>query len=258
MDLVEKVYYFVKYAQLVGFTILLARLYLSRLNRTYPYFTVYVWVTVLRLVALAVVPYGKNVYGWVYVITEPVTWLACALAIVEVYDLVLKNHPGIATVGRKALLGCVGASVILSAFSLLLDFQNTAVRFPVLDNLYLLARLVMFSLLVFVLLITFCLLWFPIRLSKNAVMHCGVFAGYFMVKAGSFMVLRAFPELLPRINAGVQLLTALCCAVWILRLTPGGEQTPVTFGHSWDRAQEHRLMEQLNSINRTLVNSAKD
>jgi hypothetical protein len=258
MNLVVKVYDFVKYAQLIGFTILLARLYLSRLNRTYPCFTVYVWVTVLRLVALAVVPYGTNVYGWVYVISEPVTWLACALAIVEVYGLVLKNHPGIATVGRKALFGCVGASVVLSVFSLLLDFQNTAVRFPILDNLYLLARLVMFSLLLFVLLITFCLLWFPIRLSKNTVIHCGVFAGYFMVKAGSFIVLRAFPDLLENTNATVQLLSALCCAVWILWLTPGGEETPVTIGHSWDKAQEHRLMEQLDSINRTLVKVAKD
>lgn len=247
-----------KYVQLVGFAILLARLYLSRLNRIYPYFTFYVWVMVVRLVALAAVRYGTNVYGWIYLLTEPITWIACGIAILEVYSLVLKNHPGIATLGRKALLGSMGASVLLAFFTLLLDFQNTAIKYPVLDNLFSLSRLVMVCLLLFVVLITCCLLWFPIRLNKNTVLHCGVFAGYFMLKACVFISARVFPELLPHINVAVQLLTALCCAFWILWLTPAGEKTPVTVGHSWDRAQEHRLIAQLDSINRALVNSAKD
>jgi hypothetical protein len=186
------------------------------------------------------------------------TWIACGIAILEVYSLVLKNHPGIATLGRKALLGSMGASVLLAFFTLVLDFQNTAIQYPVLENLFLLSRLVMVCLLLFVVLITCCLLWFPIRLNKNTVLHCSVFAGYFMLKAGIFISARVFPEQLPNINAAMQLLTALCCAIWILWLTPGGEEIPVTIGHSWDKAQEHRLMEQLDSINRTLVKSAKD
>jgi hypothetical protein len=258
MNLLSNVYADIKYLQVVGFVILLAILYLRGLNRIYPYFTIYVWVTVLRLVALVVAPYGTNSYGWIYIISEPMTWIACGIAILEVYSLVLKNHPGIATLGRKALLGSMGVSVLLAFGTLLLDFQNTAIKYPVLENLLLLSRLVMVCLLLFVVLITCCLLWFPIRLNKNTVLHCGVFASYFMLKACGFISIRVFPDLLLHINAGVQLLTALCCAVWILWLTPGGEETPVTVGHSWDKAQEHRLMEQLDSINRTLVKSAKD
>ena len=124
MNLFSSLYADIKYLQIAAFIFLLAGLYVRGLCKIYPYFTVYVWVTLVRLIALAVAPYGRNLYGWIYFLSEPITWIACGIAILEVYSKVLKNYPGIATLGRKALVGSMGGSILLAFGTLLLDFHD--------------------------------------------------------------------------------------------------------------------------------------
>jgi hypothetical protein len=117
----------------------------------------------------------------------------------------------------------------------------------------------MVSLLLFVVFIALFLLWFPIPLNRNTVVHCGVFAGYFLTKSATFLVLGFVSEgATPHVNAAIRLLVTLCCAGWIFGLTRMGENIPAKIGHYWNPEEEQRLMAQLDSINRTLVHSAKD
>jgi hypothetical protein len=122
-----------------------------------------------------------------------------------------------------------------------------------------LSRLVMVSLLLCVIFITFFMVWFPITLNRNVVVHCSVFAGYFFVKSTGFFVLGLFPESATvHVNAGFHLLITLCCVFWVVGLSREGENIPTKVAHYWSAEQEERLMAQLDSINRTLVHSAKD
>ena len=248
-----------QYAQLAGFAILLLRLSTSKLTGIYRYFTAYVVFQTARMILTMVIPYRSNAFGNVFFACEPIVWILSALAILEVYGIVLRNHPGIATWGRWALTGSIGASIILSLCTLFLDYQNASEKYPILANFFLLSSLVTMSLLLFVVLITFCLLWFPIVLNRNTVVHCCVFAGYFLIKSTAFVVAGILPEhsIVP-INVAVHLLITLCCAAWIVGLSAEGETIPAKIGHYWDPAQEELLMAQLDAINRTLLHSAKD
>jgi hypothetical protein len=258
MDATARIYGVLGYVQTLGFAILLFRLYATKLNKVYRYFSYYVLFEVVRLIVSASLPYRSNAYAYFYLACEPILWTLAALAMLEVYGMVLREHPGIANLGRKALVGSVGASILLSLCTLFLDYQNAVVKYPILDNFYLLSRLVMLSLLLFVLFIAFFLLWFPIPLNRNTVVHCGVFAAYFLVKGSTFVALRLAPESLVHVNAMIHVLITLCCGLWIGFLTPAGEKITAKIGHYWDPGQEERLMAQLDSINRTLVHSAKD
>ena len=259
MQLLANVFSFSLYAQLTAFSILFLCLYTSKLLWIYRFFTMYVLFQIGRLILTLVIPYRSNAFGYFFFICEPIVWILSALAILEVYGMVLRNHPGIATWGRWALSGSIGASIVLSLCTLILDYQNAAEKYPILANFLLLSRLVTVSLLLFVLLITFCLLWFPIVLNRNTVVHCCVFAAYFLIKSTAFVVAGLVPgHFMVPINVAVLLLVTVCCAVWIFGLSTKGETIPAKIGHYWNPGQEKRLMEQLDAINRTLVHSAKD
>ena len=252
-------FHFSQYAQLTGFAILFVRLLTSKLIGIYRYFTMYAVFQVGRMILTMVIPYRSNTFGIVFFICEPIVWILSALAILEVYGIILRNHPGIATWGRWALIGSIGASIFLSLCTLLLDYQNASEKYPILANFFLLSRLMTISLLLFIVLITFCLLWFPIVLNRNTVVHFCVFAGYFLIKSITFVVVGLLSgQSYVAINIVVQLLVTVCCAVWIFGLSTKGETIPAKIGHYWNPGQEKRLMEQLDAINRTLVHSAKD
>ncbi|MEO8126208.1 MAG: hypothetical protein ABJF23_23945 [Bryobacteraceae bacterium] len=259
MEHTATVFHALQYLQIVGFAFLFFRLVNSKLIGTYRYFTMYVVFQVVRMVLTLVIPYRSNAFGYFFFTCEPIVWILSALAILEVYGIVLRNHPGIETWGRWGLTGSIAASVVLSFATLLLDYQSAAEKYPILANFFLLSKLVTISLLLFVVLITFCLLWFPITLNRNTVVHCCVFAGYFFIKATTYIVALMMPGgSFVFLNIAVQVLVLLCCTVWIFGLSAEGENIPVKIGHYWDSAQEDRLMAQLDSINRTLVHSAKE
>jgi len=244
---------------LVGFAVLLFRLYSTRLHKTYHYFSLYVLVELVRQIISLAIPHRSNAYAYFYFAAEVIVWTLCAMALLEVYGLVLRNHPGIMTLSRKTLVGAVSVSVMLSLCTLLIDYQDVAVKYPILSNFLLLSRLVMVSLLLFVLFMAFFLVWFPIPLNRNTVIHCCIFASYFLAKSGTFVAARfsADPEM-KLVNAVILSLVTVCCVCWIALLTLAGESIPAKIGHYWDPEQEERLMAQLDSINRTLVHSAKD
>src|SRR5882724_1633969 len=116
-----KLYAVLPYLQIAGFAVLLARLYLSNLSRIYRAFSLYAAVALIRLIVLVALPYRTNIYAQFYFVSETIIWILCALALLEVYSMVLRNHSGIATLGRWALTGSVGASIVLSMCTLLLD-----------------------------------------------------------------------------------------------------------------------------------------
>ena len=259
MEPTSNFFHLSQYAQLAGFAILFWRLFTCKLTGIYRYFTMYVVFQIGRMILTMVIPYRSNAFGNVFFTLEPIVWILSALAILEVYGIVLRNHPGIATWGRWALTASIGASVVLSLGTLFLDYQNASEKYPILANFFLLSRLVTISLLLFVVLITFCLLWFPIVLNRNTVVHCCVFAGYFLIKSTTYVVAGLLPgHSFVSINVAVQLLITLCCAAWIVGLSAKGETIPAKIGHYWDPGQEERLMAQLDAINRTLLHSAKD
>src|ERR1700719_2946607 len=80
---------------------LLARLWSADLYRIYPFFFSYLLAELLRTVILAFVPFKGPMFPPSWVATELIVDCFYALIVVELYRVVLRELPGIATTSRR-------------------------------------------------------------------------------------------------------------------------------------------------------------
>jgi hypothetical protein len=249
------------FIQIVLYVLLSSKLFRSDLFRKYRYFSFLIGFEALRLVLLSYVLRPQtNAYAHAYFATAPVFWVLLALVLLELFQLTLKGHVGIATVGRKAVTWALLASAGISAATLIMDLQYTRAetRFDsaLLMNFFLLERLIMTSLLVLLLCLVVFLAYFPVPLARNVRVHMCVFAAYFAARTGILFVRSVFgPEWVPTVNVFSHLLGIGCLLAWTTLLARVGETTPLV-RHS-DSQSESRLLAQLESINETLLRSTR-
>ena len=255
--LAERIFWFVVFA---GLIVLLFRLWRTGLSRTYRFFFAYLLVEVLHTVVLFFVPRETNLYGWVYIAFAPVRGVCAILVVLELYGLVLRGFRGIGTLGRWVVSGGMCLSFALALISLYPDLSNTEAAFPALLYLGAFQRGLDSALLLFLVLITAFLVWFPVPLSRNTVVHTVVFAVFFSGQAVLLLVrniLADHMETLYMISALYMGLYAICVLAWIFLLTKKGEKRTVVFGHRWRPGESDRLVGQLDALNATLLRSAR-
>jgi hypothetical protein len=244
-------------AQFIFLLALAARLFASSLYRTYRWFCAYVVFEILRNIASVFIPNGTIAYGYMYLSTQPVFLFLQAAVVFEVIRLAVRNHPGIATLGRKLLLWALVLSTGGSLVTLLGGVQTNS-PYRLLEYVFTLERLINSSLFGVVLIFLLFLAYFPVPLTRNALIHAGLFGAYFISKTLLLLVRNMMgPEITNTINTGITLLSACLLFAWAFLLRASGEQQPVRSSRRRDAAEEERLIAQLDSINSTLLESAK-
>src|SRR5712664_566349 len=114
---------YLEYLRICACFALAIKFAVSGLWRRYKFFTTYVAVEFgLGLTGFLIRsssrPDANKIYAWFFVCTEPITWILQFLTLLEIYNLVLAPHPGIATLGRRALFVGLVLAVILSGLTL--------------------------------------------------------------------------------------------------------------------------------------------
>jgi hypothetical protein len=247
---------FAAFAQLAGYTAVLVRIFSSGLHRRYWWFTIYLCYEAIRLGVMGFMPLATNLYGYMYFFTQPVTWCLYLLVILELCQLALRNHAGIATFARRALIIGLGISTAASLATLAFEAQTPGFNF--LSGYVLIERLILSSLLILLLLFTGFLMYFPVPVNRNTVVHTRIFACYFLAKT----IVLIFRNLISgdeayAINIAVSLLATGTLAAWAMLLSRDGEEVKTTTSYRRDPETEERLIAQLDAINRTLLSSAK-
>src|SRR5579871_1710473 len=130
----------------------------------------------------------RQAYAWTWVRTEPILWLFYILIVLELYSLVLANYKGLQTVGRWIFLIAITLAVAISGLSVLPTLHNPNETVVVIFYYALIARGIMFSLVLFILLILFFLSWYPISLSRNTVIHALVCTVFLVSVSFSYLV----------------------------------------------------------------------
>lgn len=241
--------------QIVAYVLLLSKLFTTKLLRKYRYFGLLVAVEAARLPLMAAVPIRSNLYAYVYFATAPLIWILYVLVVLEFFQMILRNHPGIATVGRKAVGVALALSVITSGVTLTLDLQQTSAEAALLHNFMLLERIVMTSLLVLLLSLIAFASHFPVPMAANIRVHASIFAVYFAVKTAVFFLRLFFGlDAVIVLNFVLNALAISCLLAWTILLRPDGETAP---SRRMPSASEERLLAQLESINESLMGSAK-
>jgi hypothetical protein len=232
---------------------LVANLTITRLRRVYRWFFVFLCFQLTQSLVMLPLDPDTSLYRWIYNFTQPVTWFLNILVVLELYSLALGKHPGIATLGRWALMACLFLAVGGSALTLSVDLKRLAGPDFVQAFLSIMERGVMSSLFLFLLLITASLVWFPIGVKRNIVLHAGVFSVYFLVTGMVFFVRHAvgFSEL--ALSVVIFSVVDVCLLTWLLFLNKRGEEEVVVVRGKWRPEDEERLSEQLDSLNALLL-----
>lgn len=243
-------------ALLLAYAVLVWRLYASGLHKVYRWFFAFVTFESVRLVLMSSIDIKTNLYAEVYFVTQPATWCLYLMVLLELNQTSLRNHPGIASLGRRFVGWALVAATAASLVSLAFDLQSSQTQYIA---LYLLIeRLVMVSLLLFLLLLTLFLAYFPVPVNRNVVIHTRIFALFFFLKTAVLMVRGLVSgETVYTLNLAIQALSLGCLAAWSLLLSKAGEDVPAVSSRWRERESEQRVLAQLDAINRTLLNSAK-
>lgn len=251
----ERLLWLFSTAVLVG---LIGRLWQQGLYRNYLSFFAYLLVDLAQAVALYPLVSFRNAYAYTYLALEAVKCFLWVLITLELASLVLRSYPGIATLSRRVVHLAVGVALAMSALTLVLDLGREPGGSRILYYFRVFERSVACSVLLFLLLIACFLLWFPLRLPRNVVVYFSGFCLYFLSKA--FLLLAANllgPQTVRTVSAVVLGVATACQLGWLFLLSRAGEETTAVVGHCWQPEQEGRLIQQLDSINSSLLRSTR-
>ena len=200
-----------------------------------------------------------EIYFYFWFWTEPILVIAYIVAVFEIYSLALQRYRGIRTISRRILtLSLVLASVI-SVLSILPDLQFNAVpenAWFLLTNV--IRRGIYTSLLAFLILLVSFITIFPIRLSRNSIVHVGLFTTVFLANSATILTMNfRGMDVVPVIDVITACVSALTFLTWILFFTPAGESMERTVRSRLSEPEAEGLLLKLRQINDSLSDSHK-
>ena len=244
--------------QLPASALVIWRLYYSGLQRIYPYFLASVAVTVARSVALYPFAPTTRTYYNIWAATQPLLWLAYLLVVAELYSLVLKSYPGIYSVGRWFFFAGVTTAVVISALTVLPTIGAAPPRNPILYYYALIERGLVTGLAIFLVLLLALVAWFPVPLSRNLRTHCLVYSTYFFTNNVIMLYWHSGGKntvyLASLARVSIHIACALC---WGFLLSRSGEERTASLVLGRSPLEEKRLLGQLESLNATLLRTAR-
>lgn len=242
------------YASLTALAIFLLRFSLRGLYKTYRFlFSYFAGVLVSGLV-LAQIPYRTQSYMFAFMTAEVLLHILAIFVVLEVYQIALAGHAGLAEFGRTSFLAATALAFALAAGISLVD-RNIPRGQSI--NVH---RFVMFQrswdlvLVVFLVLIGLFITWFPVKMSKNTALGIAGFSVVFLVRAGIELAANILPpKSLPAINNSAMILETAMMIAWAAAIRPEKTKDQVIQGHFWNPAALDGLSQQLDSINAALA-----
>jgi hypothetical protein len=229
------------------------RLWRDGLHRIYPYFFVYLVLELVQSLIPVLVPLQSRLYRDLFVTSQALIVAFDALVVLELYSVVLRNLAGIARITRRYVTITLFLAVVIAVLLLRLE-NNTA---TMTGYLFAFERTVMSSLVVFVLLISGFLVYYPVPLGRNVIAYMAGYAAFFLTATTATLINNlgySWNRVLGSVNMGV---FVACLMFWLLMLRPQGETKRVVVGHQWNPSDERRLLAQLEAINASLLRSGR-
>jgi hypothetical protein len=110
-----------------------------------------------------------------------------------------------------------------------------------------------FLTLLFLLIFSALLLWFPIRIRQNIAVYLGGFVLFSASRSGGLLLYNLRPRDARLISTVLLGFTLLSMLIWIIGIQPEGELVVATPGYRSNPETMHRLSRQLDSINAALT-----
>jgi hypothetical protein len=246
------------YAGPIAAAVLLVRLGMEGLLKRYRFFALFLACLVAEAMVLLTIRQRTMAYFYAFVLVEAILSIVQVLAVAELFSLVVREYPGIARFGRIFLSVALGLAIAIALVLGAANDPSNPNQFPILQKYFLIARMVAFTLLAFLGLTLAFLFWFPIPLSRKVLVYTSGFSVYFACRALTRVAgtLLGAHALLLLSTISLTILTS-CLVFWILSLTKAGELLSVTVGHRWQPGNTQALVQQLKTINESLLGTAR-
>ncbi len=233
--------------------VLLVKLAYTGLYRFYFWFSAYLGLEVVRSLILFAVGPKSDAYETIFLVTHPLSWLLSIMVVLELYSLALGNLPGIASLSRWVMSGSMAAAVALSALSLSADLSRQAGSPRILALYSVIERGLVFSLVLFLLLISIFLMWYPISIRRNVVVHATLYSIHFLsVSFFTFIRNLVGSRVTTQVSIVLVFVDCVCFTLWIAWLSREGEETKVVVRSKWLPEDQDRLLRQLDSLSDAL------
>lgn len=238
--------------------VLLFWLVRSDLAPKYRFFAFMIGFEVVRQVASALIPRVSNVYAYFYFLTQPIQWCLALLVTLEVYRSVFRTLTGIVRLSRYVIVGAVLVALCAALLTLgIRTFEGSP--FAVLELYLSVERGVSLSLLIFLAILVVFLSVYPVPVHRNALVYTGVFVLLFGVRTAALMARSILgPPAVAAVNLTVMSTAIASGLLCLFFLRPSGEERRLRTAYRKSGVEEDRLVEQLESINRSLLRSVPD
>jgi hypothetical protein len=233
--------------------VLLWRLIHSKLYRTYPALFWYLTAQALGAVALLPVPMFTYRYLYIYWAAQTVNILMAVFVVQGLYGMALLEHPAVASFARRSMLAAMAIAAAVTLSGIRLDFNILPREYPGLHRFLTFERSMNFLTLLFLLIVSALLLWFPIKVRRNIVVYISGFVLFFAARSGGLLLYNLRPQNARLISTVLLGLTFTCLVVWIVGIRPEGEQVTATPGYRSNPETMQRLSRQLDAINAALT-----
>lgn len=243
--------YILALAGSIALALLIVRLLTARLVRQYKYFFCYLAIDLLQTVAPFFIPFRATLYFYFFLATEALMLCFYVLIVFELYSVVLRDLKGIATVARWFTAAALAISI---AVPLLLRSALPQPRYPI-EQVFLFEIPVVSSLVVFILLLSLFLAYYPIPLHRNGLVYAAGYAVYFLSKATLLFLNNVESSTwLRACSTTASIVATLSIVFWALFLNREGERRTVIAGHRWSTAgAQVQVLERLRELNESLL-----
>jgi len=238
--------------EIAALAILCLRMCLAGLYRVYPYFFGYLLLELAQALIPVLAPLDSRLYLDSYVASQALIVAFYALVVLELYSKVLRDLPGIAGTARRYIKVMLVLAIAIAVLPLRLE---SIVSSPV-GFLFAYERAVMSSLVVFVLLVSFFLVYYPVPLGRNVIVYLMGYAVYFLTRATISLMINLGHHWARQLSSVAMGVSVLCLIFWIRALGREGEMKRMVVGHQWNPADEQKLRAQLDAINASLLRAS--
>lgn len=136
----------------------------------------YLWSSGIRL-------FGRDGYGLVYLVTQPILWILYFLVVLELYSVTLDEFPGIQRLGKLVLFSALGAVALACGTLMVVDHEAGIDPSPFLLHLALQQRSVFITLSAVTLLLLLFIGHYRLPVPRNVLILWACFGGYFISSA---------------------------------------------------------------------------
>jgi hypothetical protein len=237
-------------------TVLIARLFQTRLIRIYRWFGLYVLLDLVEALLLLRLQqtHAWRLYAEAYMAGQGLKMILSVFVLLELYRVALATRPAIARFGQKTVGYALAVAATIAVLGVTLDRSVPKDQPLLLHRYFTIERTMDIWGLTFLLLITGFMLWFPVKLMRNAAFYLLGFMVYFSARSAGLLVMNLLPHRFTPAVDSVMLGVSCCCLTfWAIALRSRNEDQSTVLVHRSDASALALLEKQLDAINASLL-----